>query len=170
LNLVELRYSKWSSSIYQRRHSSSLSHTHFQIAIPNNVKIRSLAWENDQAWIACGGADGLLKVLSLNTTASSDSPLTMNQTLEGHTKSVVVSTWNPIHRKLTTSDETGLIIVWILYKGVWYEEMINNRNKSVVRDMDWDRDGTRICIAYEDGIGIIPLIERRGNCWISRWK
>jgi WD repeat-containing protein 35 len=109
-----------------------------------------LAWENDQSWIAAGGETGLLKVLSLAPPDSS-SPLTMNQTLEGHSKCVIVSRWNPIHRKLTTSDETGLIIVWILYKGVWYEEMINNRNKSVVRDMDWDREGTRICIAYEDG-------------------
>lgn len=55
------------------------------------------------------------------------------------------------HRKLTTSDAQGLIIVWILYKGVWYEEMINNRNKSVVADMNWNREGQKICIVYEDG-------------------
>ena len=29
--------------------------------------------------------------------------------------------------------------------------MINNRNKSVVRDMKWNSDGERICIVYEDG-------------------
>ena len=32
-----------------------------------------------------------------------------------------------------------------------YEEMINNRNKSVVRDMKWTPDGRKICIIYEDG-------------------
>lgn len=32
-----------------------------------------------------------------------------------------------------------------------YEEMINNRNKSVVRDMKWTPDGRKICIVYEDG-------------------
>ena len=64
----------------------------------------------------------------------------------------MVSTWNFQHRKLTTSDENGLIIVWILYKGIWYEEMINNRNKSLVVDMHWNKDGTKICIAYEDGM------------------
>lgn len=30
-------------------------------------------------------------------------------------------------QKLTTSDENGLIIVWMLHKGMWFEEMINNR-------------------------------------------
>jgi hypothetical protein len=48
-----------------------------------------------------------------------------------------VTTWNPQYRKLTTSDQNGLIIVWLLHKGVWFEEMINNRNRSVVKDMRW---------------------------------
>ena len=30
--------------------------------------------------------------------------------------------------------------------------MINNRNRSVVRDMKWNADGQRICIVYEDGM------------------
>lgn len=42
--------------------------------------------------------------------------------------SLMIATWNRQHQKLTTSDSNGLIIVWILYKGMWYEEMINNRN------------------------------------------
>lgn len=44
-------------------------------------------------------------------------------------------TWNAIYSKLTTCDEHGLIIVWMMHKGLWFEEMINNRNKSAVRDM-----------------------------------
>ena len=32
------------------------------------------------------------------------------------------------HTQLTTSDETGLIIVWMIHKGMWFEEMINNRS------------------------------------------
>lgn len=39
----------------------------------------------------------------------------------------------------------------ILKTGAWYEEMINNRNKSVVKDMKWNADGQKICIIYEDG-------------------
>jgi hypothetical protein len=36
--------------------------------------------------------------------------------------------------------------------------MINNRNKSVVRDMKWTADGRKICIIYEDGaVRIKPL-------------
>lgn len=41
---------------------------------------------------------------------------------------------------------------WLSLKtGSWYEEMINNRNKSVVRGMKWTSDGQKICIVYEDG-------------------
>lgn len=36
-------------------------------------------------------------------------------------------------------------------QGSWYEEMINNRNKSVVKGMAWSSDGQKICIVYEDG-------------------
>jgi hypothetical protein len=64
---------------------------------------------------------------------------------------VCVITWNDQCRKVTTSDQNGLIIVWMLHKNMWFEEMINNRNKSVVRDMKWTADGQKICIIYEDG-------------------
>lgn len=53
--------------------------------------------------------------------------LSLNQTLEGHNGSVLCVTWNDSFQKLTTSDESGLIIVWMLHKGMWFEEMINNR-------------------------------------------
>ncbi|KAJ8550446.1 hypothetical protein ON010_g10623 [Phytophthora cinnamomi] len=42
---------------------------------------------------------------------------------------------------------------------MWYEEMINNRNKSVVRDMKWTTDGQKICIAYEDGAVIVGSVD-----------
>jgi len=35
--------------------------------------------------------------------------------------------------------------------GMWYEEMVNNRSKCVVRQMKWNNDGGKICIVYEDG-------------------
>ncbi|MCI4376852.1 hypothetical protein PGIGA_G00193590 [Pangasianodon gigas] len=87
------------------------------------------------------------------------SNLSMNQTLEGHTGAVQVVTWNEQYQKLTTSDQNGLIIVWMLYKGSWYEEMINNRNKSVVRSMSWNADGEKICIVYEDGAVIVGSVD-----------
>jgi WD repeat-containing protein 35 len=128
------------------------------------------------------------------SVVAAPSNLSMNQTLDGHHGKVICVTWNALYRKLTTSDETGLIIVWMLHKGergkqqpvassfeitkvktqqsrvwgvlstwrhisplsrpfnlpgMWFEEMINNRNKSVVRDMKWTADGTKICIVYE---------------------
>ncbi|TKC48108.1 hypothetical protein EI555_005264, partial [Monodon monoceros] len=137
------------------------------IAIPNNVKLKCISWNKDQGFIACGGEDGLLKVLKLETQTddaklrglAAPSNLSMNQTLEGHSGSVQVVTWNEQYQKLTTSDQNGLIIVWMLYKGSWYEEMINNRNKSVVRSMSWNADGQKICIVYEDGAVIVGSVD-----------
>ncbi|CAK8696268.1 unnamed protein product [Clavelina lepadiformis] len=66
-----------------------------KIAIPNNVPIECLSWNKEQGYIACGGGDGLLKVLKLETSASKDakvrglaapSNLSMNQTMEGHSE------------------------------------------------------------------------------------
>jgi len=137
-----------------------------KIAIPNGVKLKSLRWNATKGWIVCGGDNGLLKVLKLDSGRAADkkgaaapSNLSMNQTLEGHNGAVVCVCWNEIHRKLTTSDQYGLIIVWMLHKGMWFEEMINNRNKSTVRGMKWTSDGERICIIYEDGAVIVGSVD-----------
>ncbi|CAM9650415.1 unnamed protein product, partial [Ectocarpus sp. 13 AM-2016] len=88
------------------------------------------------------------------------SNLSMNQTLEGHEGSVVCVTWNATYSKLTTCDEQGLIIVWMLHKGLWFEEMINNRHKSAVRDMkQWTSNGQKICIIYADGAVIVGSVD-----------
>jgi len=71
----------------------------------------------------------------------------------------MVITWNENFRKLTTSDQNGLIIVWMLHRGIWFEEMINNRNRSVVRDMKWSADCQKICIIYEDGAVIVGTVD-----------
>ncbi|CAE7892585.1 WDR35, partial [Symbiodinium sp. KB8] len=138
-----------------------------KIAIPNQTRLRSLSWNPEHGWIACGGDNGLLKVLKLDQVSkdaktkgvAAPSNLSMNQTLEGHNGGVMVVTWNAQHKKLTTSDQYGLIIVWMLHKGTWFEEMINNRNKSVVRDMKWTSDGLKICIIYEDGAVIVGSVD-----------
>ena len=90
------------------------------------------------------------------------SSLSMNQSLHGHSGKVCVLAWNMPERRLASADDTGLIIVWMLQhhdkqegrEGQWCEEMINNRKKSHVVDMQWTARGDRICIAYEDG-GVI---------------
>ena len=138
-----------------------------KIAMPNNVLLKCLSWNGEQGWIACGGENGLLKVLKLEAPSkdkqaskpSGSNLLSMNQTLEGHKNQVMVVTWNEGYKKLTTSDHNGLIIVWMLHKGMWFEEMINNRNKSTVRGMRWTPDGQRICIIYEDGMVIVGSVD-----------
>ena len=138
-----------------------------KIAMPNNVLLKCLSWNGEQGWIACGGENGLLKVLKLEAPSkdkqaskpSSSNLLSMNQTLEGLKNQVMVVTWNEGYKKLTTSDHNGLIIVWMLHKGMWFEEMINNRNKSFVKDMKWTADGQKICIVYEDGAVIVGSVD-----------
>eukprot|EP01063_Lacrimia_lanifica_P003469 TRINITY_DN1185_c0_g1_i1.p1 TRINITY_DN1185_c0_g1~~TRINITY_DN1185_c0_g1_i1.p1 ORF type:complete len:1246 (+),score=479.60 TRINITY_DN1185_c0_g1_i1:153-3890(+) len=130
-----------------------------KIAIPNGVRLHSIAWNSEQGWIACGGENGLLKVLKLDVDRHAASNLSMNQTLDGHEGAVGVVGWNDQYRKLTSSDKNGLIIVWMLHNGMWFEEMINNRNKSVVTDLSWTADGQKICICYDDGAVIVGSVD-----------
>ena len=41
----------------------------FQIAIPNYTRLQCISWNKEHGWIACGGEDGLLKVLKLEVQA-----------------------------------------------------------------------------------------------------
>ena len=47
----------------------------------------------------------------------------------------------------------------MMHKQHWFEEMINNRNKSVVTDMRWTPNGEKIGIVYEDGAVIVGSVE-----------
>lgn len=168
-----------------------------KIAIPHGLKLTAIAWNHGNSnsggdstatshnYISCGGANGLLKVLKLessivNTTGGKSSDdeekqrkqqqqqqsstaastaLQQNQTLEGHNGNLQVIIWNHQHQKLTSSDQYGMIIVWMLHNGMWYEEMINNRNKSTVTDMKWTVYGDKICIIYADGAIIVGSVD-----------
>eukprot|EP00117_Sycon_ciliatum_P031550 scpid22207/ scgid3975/ WD repeat-containing protein 35; Naofen len=148
-----------------------------KINIPDSGGLQCVAWSQTQNWITVGGQDGLLRVLKLESAAqkstendphsmdaaavgiAAPSNLTMNQFLDGHKSDVICAAWNSRHTKLTTSDTAGLIIVWMLYRGNWYEEMINNRECSVVTDMSWSPDGGKIAIVYEDGAVIVGSVE-----------
>lgn len=83
----------------------------------------------------------------------------MNQTLEGHKASIQVVVWNEQQQKLTTSDRDGVIMVWMIYKGSFFEEMTNDRKKSTVKGMSWTSDGQKICIVYEDGAVIVGSVD-----------
>ena len=43
-----------------------------QIAIPNDIRIRSLAWHSVNGWLAVGGESGLLRVLKLELQNQGD--------------------------------------------------------------------------------------------------
>ncbi|GFV07153.1 WD repeat-containing protein 35 [Trichonephila clavipes] len=127
--------------------------------------MKSIAWNKTHGYIACGGEGGLLKVLKLESrreiTASvvNSSSLSTNQSLEGHTGNVSLVQWNEPYQKLTSCDTNGFIMVWMEHKGVWYEEMVNNRQKSLVRGMAWSHDGQKICITYDDGVIIVGSVD-----------
>ncbi|KAG5510843.1 hypothetical protein JKF63_07915 [Porcisia hertigi] len=139
-----------------------------RIAMPNGVKVTSTAWCEEQGWLACGGENGLLKVLKVDGGPQGQRAggLSSNQTLEGHESTVHMVTWNQTYGKLTSCDVSGRIVVWMLHKGMWFEEMVNNRNSSRVVDFSWNPAGTKICIAYEDGTVIIGGVE--GNRYWGR--
>ncbi|KAK7198454.1 putative intraflagellar transport protein D4 [Novymonas esmeraldas] len=139
-----------------------------RIAMPNGERVTSIAWSEEQGWLACGGASGLLKVLKVDggPQGQKSGGLSSNQTLEGHDTTVDLVTWNQQYCKLTSSDVSGRIIVWMLHKGMWFEEMVNNRNTSRVVDFAWNPAGTKICIAYEDGAVIVGGVE--GNRYWGR--
>ena len=141
-----------------------------KVSIPNGLRLNHISWDGYRGWIACGGEGGLLKVLKLETKADSGAhrgvtaPTTLefNQTLGGHSgkdtkdnqpSNVLKVSWNEESEKLTSSDANGLIIVWNYnkQKKEWDEEMLNNRDKSTVKDLKWSGDGQKICIVYEDG-------------------
>uniref|UniRef100_A0A1A9X4V5 Uncharacterized protein n=1 Tax=Glossina brevipalpis TaxID=37001 RepID=A0A1A9X4V5_9MUSC len=137
-----------------------------KIAIPNNVKLNYVAWNKEEGHIAVAGTEGLLKVLKLEQANGPNkgglaavSNLSLNQTLDGHKNDVKLVVWNEAQLKLTSSDVDGVIMVWMLYKGSWYEEMTNDRKKSTVNGMHWTSDGTKICIVYEDGAIIVGSVD-----------
>lgn len=94
-----------------------------KIAIPNGVQLQCIAWDKEFGFLACGGDNGLLKLVRLDSSnkqqqqQQQNSNLSVNQTLEGHNGSVAIAVWNEVNNKLTTSDQNGLIIVWVFHKG-----------------------------------------------------
>lgn len=126
-------------------------HLNKKIVVPNCKLVRTVSWSWEHDYIACGGENGILKVIKLqwNLPVSTKNAYSHNQTLESHKSHVKRVCWNEPFQKLTSSDDSGSIIVWMLYKGMWYEEMVNNRNKSLVTGMAWTRDGLKICIVYD---------------------
>ncbi|CAL2050128.1 unnamed protein product [Caenorhabditis brenneri] len=135
----------------------------FNMGLPEHAQLHFSEWNHNSNFIACGGALGTLKIVKIGMDVRDPKPnasaLIVNQSLEGHNATVINATWNENNQKLTTSDTSGLIIVWGLFNDQWAEEMINNRNKSVVVGICWNTEGTKIAIAYADGNVIVGTLE-----------
>lgn len=132
----------------------------------NNVKVTSVAWSYDHGFIAVGGEDGIVRTVKVDPAGGVSSShqasknISVNQELAGHKSPIAMCIWNEIHQKLTTCDEHGLIIVWVLYKSLWVEEMVNDRQEDAsVTGLSWSPDGSLIAILYEDGAMIIGSVE-----------
>jgi WD repeat-containing protein 35 len=129
--------------------------------MPDAASLGCVAWDKREDWLCCGADGGLVKVIRMSDGPDQKSSVSTS-TLEGHRASqakVIACCWNEVHRKLTTADESGLIIVWAQQRSQWHEEMTNNRQQSRVSDMHWAPDGSRICIAYEDGAVIVGKVD-----------
>lgn len=84
--------------------------------MPNDIKLRSIAWNQIDGWICCGGDRGVLKIIQLDDSKTSKGGLSINYNLEGHKHPINIIVWNPIYKKVTSVDQNGLIIVWMLHK------------------------------------------------------
>jgi WD repeat-containing protein 35 len=129
--------------------------------MPDAASLGCIAWDTRKDWLCCGGAGGLVKLIHMEEGPDMKAAV-ITSTLDGHLESqanVIACCWNEIHHKLATADELGQIIVWANDNGQWQQEMINNRQQSRVSDMRWAPDGSRICIAYEDGAVIVGKVD-----------
>ena len=108
--------------------------------------------------LAIGGSNSLLRVIKIDDPLTTNDPV-IKYNLEGHSGSVISLAWNQSFLKLVSSDDNGLTIVWVVKNGNWYQDMIHNRNNSVVTDTKWSIDGKCICIAYQDGAVVVGSVE-----------
>lgn len=118
------------------------------------MTLHSLAWHGSEGWIACGGEEGLLRILRLDGEEAGPGAA-MNQALSGHTGLVTACRWNEAAQKVTTTDSAGLTVVWVLDSGMWVADMRNEVTGAPVADLQWSSDGVRIALASGDGMVMV---------------
>jgi WD repeat-containing protein 35 len=128
--------------------------------MPDSATIGCVAWNKADGWLCCGAEQGLVKVIHIGDGGDGKAKMS-SFSLPGHSEKhkVTACCWNERYKKLTTGDDSGHIIVWLQNHLAFQEEMVNNRNCSVVTDMQWAPDGSRICIAYKDGAVIVGHVD-----------
>ena len=133
------------------------AHLSKKVGMPNQTPLTTLSWNGTTSHLSVGGDHGALRVLLLASTPS-EGTFTMNQGLPGHGDAPLsLIRWNEPASKVTTASE-GLIIVWSLHAGEWYEQMVNERKDAAVADFRWSPSGNLIAIAYTDGMVIVGQV------------
>ncbi|KAI6243756.1 WD repeat-containing protein 35 [Aphelenchoides fujianensis] len=156
-------------------HRIEMQHTYIfltkKIAIAGSKELCCIAWMKNRGHMAIGGDEGSLRVLQLphegglsviwKATRPAVSPLLLLPNCPMSSAKVSLACWNEVFQKLATCDDAGLIIVWMSHatEDTWFEEMINNRQKSSVVSLKWSNNGTKIAIAYEDGQVIVGSVD-----------
>ncbi|KNC54767.1 flagellar associated protein [Thecamonas trahens ATCC 50062] len=132
-----------------------------QIGMPNATPLTTVAWSGAHGYVAVGGEGGACRVLQLEQAGpGTASSFSMNQALTGHSATLSRCRWNEPAQRLTTAAD-GVIIVWALHDGAWFEQMVNERaDGGNVADFAWSPSGLLIAIAYTDGMVILGHLSK----------
>uniref|UniRef100_A0A183BU49 WD repeat-containing protein 35 n=1 Tax=Globodera pallida TaxID=36090 RepID=A0A183BU49_GLOPA len=123
----------------------------FQFQPPGGTNFTTIAWMLNRCYLVVGDNNGVLRLILFNFDQEKSIGPPSASLLQDHSSNV-------------SSDDAGLIIVWKIWKSpgaddYCFSEMFNNRYKSTVASLKWSNDGSRIAIAYEDGLIILGSVD-----------
>lgn len=163
-----------------------------KITLAEETKLSSVEWNNSNGYIACGGEDGVIRILSISSESTKENTpiagiangvsmnqnLNISQTLESHKNPVCLMLWNKDNQKLFSADVGGAIVIWAREKNSLVEEVLNiinfnqmsnDKKKNSIVSMKWSRDYEHICILYSEGTVLMGNAQG-GKVWSTELK
>ena len=147
-----------------------------RINIQNSEQLTTISINQNTNFISIGDSKGLLQVINFPQIEAQTVPISREesfsqkknffQPLNYHHNPIKIITWNTRFNKLTTVDESGMLIVWKEVNGLFESEMVNNREQSYIKDVKWSKNGEQIIFIYEDGQLYCGLVNG-SNCWYN---